>query len=254
MMFLKTGYTALLITLGFAFTTGSLKSQQREEGSSSSGVSISAETDLCSRYYYKGVLLSSGAVLQPAIYLSVENFSAGIWGSFGRNEDRSFRLCETDVYASHEFTISELTFNNKFAVYLYPEAEGYPSTGEYILSCSMSKGRVTAFTEFSLDLISDPGSFVVTHGAVYNKELLPGIELEGGLNISWAGSKYNGINYEIEKAALNCVQADISFMWSMPAGQYLRPHLHYFYTIDKELRQGETGGQFYFGLMAGYNL
>lgn len=250
----KTDCIAVMIILVFTLNTIFLSAQPREENFVSESTLLNAETDICSRYYYKGVALSSGPVLQPGFSLSAGNLTAGVWGSLGRNDGRPFTLCETDIYASYEFSLSSITFNNKLAAYLYPEAEGYPDTGEYILLCSVSNQGITAFSEVSIDLIAYRGAFVVTHGAAYSRSLFPGAELESTLSVSWAGSRYNGVNYGVEKTAMNCAQADLGLIYSMQGGVYLNPHFHYFFTIDKELRGSEKYGVFYFGLKAGYNL
>jgi hypothetical protein len=224
------------------------------ETNSPQNFSLNAEADFCSRYYYKGIALSTGAVFQPGASINVQNFTAGVWSSFSLNRDNIQDLDELDVYMQHDISFDEISISNKLALYLYPGIDDYPTTGEYILNFGVTRGEITGFTEFTVDLVKYPGAFIVTHGISGCRELHSNLQLEASLSFSWAGRKFNSVNYGIDKPAINYMQGDLNITYSFPRGLYLKPHLHYIHTLDKELQETGGKGNFFFGLTAGYTI
>lgn len=232
------------------------------------------ESEFCSKYIFRGIVLEDNYVLQPAVYAVYEvpdkwgNITAGVWFNFsmpknqylpdevtGENNTlkRPFSYNETDLYLIHEFNLKKLSVKNTFAAYLFTEETGYPNTTEYILNLSYPAGQFSLLNEFACDISAYPGAFVFTHGIGWDKEITRELNFSSVLNLIWGGAKYNMINAGIEKALLNSAGIDVSLNYSHNAGFYTKARYQYNKILGSDMTQIYGKDTWYFSLLAGYS-
>lgn len=104
-----------------------------EEGES---ISVSVDATVASRYQWRGLVLSDGAVFQPSIDLAFRGWSLNFWGSMELSDANSYddlgtgrnRITEWNTTLSyvHEFSAGSLTFGVTY--YDYPNTGYHAST------------------------------------------------------------------------------------------------------------------------------
>lgn len=249
-------------------------SQEPEIKKQSSVYYIFTESELCSKYIFRGIVLEDNFVYQPAVYAgygdpgSAGTISAGVWLNFSMPQKRSllneesgeyevqrepFRHNETDLYLMHEVTIKELSIKNTFALYLFTEETGYPNTTEYILNLSYPLGQLNLLSEFSCDVSAYPGAYVFTHGIGWVSELTKELSFSSLVNLVWGGAKYNSVNAGLEKTLLNSAGTEVSLTYTHKGGFYTKMRYQYNRIIGGEIIQSYGYDTWCFGLLAGYN-
>lgn len=98
------------LSLLFLLLTFSLIAFSQEEDSTSNS-SLDLGLDLMSRYYWRGLNLSSSPVFQPTMAYTYKGFTVGSWASFTfAKED----FQEVDIFLSYNKKFFTLTFNDYF--------------------------------------------------------------------------------------------------------------------------------------------
>ncbi|HWA06620.1 MAG TPA: hypothetical protein VG961_08735 [Ignavibacteria bacterium] len=239
-----------------------------------SAIWLYTESELNSKYIFRGIVLEDNYVYQPAVYAGYDGLdkagtiSAGVWLNFSMprrqsllNEEsggyeklrQPFRYNETDLYLMHEINVKKLSVKNTFAVYLFTEETGYPNTTEYILNLSYPAGRFSLLSEFACDISAYPGAYVFTHGIGWDTELTEDLNFSSVVNLIWGGAKYNGVNSGTEKALLNCAGGDFSLTYSHNSGLYAKLRCQYYRMLEDEIVQSNGYDTWCFGLLAGFN-
>lgn len=257
----------LLIPYSFLF------SQEPVSEDQGTAFYIYTESEFCSKYIFRGIVLEDNRVFQPAVYAGytapgkLGTFSAGVWFNFSMSNDQNllneitgeyeiykkpFTYNETDLYLMHEMTFKELSLKNTFAVYLFTEETGYPNTTEYILNTSYPLGQFSLANEFACDISAYPGAFVFTHGLNWENEITDGLCFASGVNLIWGGSKYNSVNAGIKKVLINSLGLDASLTYSHRSGFYTKLRYQYNKIPEDDIRQSYGYDTWFFGLLAGF--
>lgn len=234
---------------------------------------IYTESDICSKYIFRGIVLEDNFVFQPAVYGGYSlpgNFgtiSTGVWVNFsmphkdmlidetsGESEviDEPFRYNETDIYLIHEFYTGKLLIKNTFAAYLFTKNTGYPNTTEYILNLSYPVNKFNLLSEFACDISAYPGAFVFTHGIETEINLSNEFSLNTSLNLVWAGAKYNEVNSGTPKVLMNSAGTDIALIYSHMNGFYTKLRWQYNRMLDEDIRLYNGIDSWFIGFQAGY--
>lgn len=263
--------TAVALFLLFPFTL--LFSQGLDIKEQNPAFWLYTESELCSKYIFRGIVLEDDYVFQPAVYAGYDGFgkagtiSTGVWFNFTMPQKRSlfneeigeyeffrrpFTYNETDIYLMHELTYRKLTVKNTFAVYLFTSETGYPNTTEYIMNLSYPAGPLSLQNEFACDISAYPGAFVFTHGVGWEGAVTPALSLSTAVNLVWAGNRYNGVNAGEETTAINSFGFDASVTYSHNAGFYSRLRYQYNMIPDSRLRQTYGYDTWFISLLGGF--
>ncbi|HEX3036561.1 MAG TPA: TorF family putative porin [Thermodesulfobacteriota bacterium] len=195
------------------------------------------EIDFNSRYVWRGIALSEGAVMQPSVWISAFNFTFYIWGNFILNDEPNqgeFNEIELILYYSREW--GKVTFEPFVVYYVYPNQEDVPSTGEVTLNLYYSFGPFNIFTSHTFDFVEYEGSYFGDAGLSYEHQLSSTLTLEASSSFGWASSEFNSVNIGLSKSAFNFAGGNLSLTYYPKEFLYFRPHIEFSAIVDGELR------------------
>jgi hypothetical protein len=201
-------------------------------------LTIGAETDVQSRYLWRGLAVSKDAVTQSSMWLSSSDFTFTVWGNFvlGREPQRG-RFNEVDLSLSHSRQWGKLTVEPGVQYYSYPNVRQAPGTGEASLTLSYPAGPVSLFTTQALDVARYGGAYFGEAGA--SAEWQPGkrTTVESSVRLGWGSSKFNRVYAGRGRSALNVASADVAVTYQAGAQVYIRPHVTFSTLLDGGLRR-----------------
>ncbi len=223
-------------------------------------VNYSFETDFNSRYVWRGLAASEGAVEQSTAKVTINSLTFYAWGN--RDLDRGLRrgeFNEIDFGASYAREWKKLIVEPAFDYYQYRSPVENPSTGEASLKLSYPAGRFRAFIKHSFDVLSYRGAYFGEAGLAYESRLGDsGVKrkmiVASTVTLGWASAKFNEAYIGASKPALNVAGARVALTWTPNRRLYLRPHFEFSHIADRRLRGHLTSPTIgNFGFAAGVN-
>jgi hypothetical protein len=233
---LFTKFLAMLIIL---IPFGSLAYENPDDSQKGNPiVTYGGELDFNSRYIWRGIPLSKGAVTQPSAWVSAFNFTFSVWGNFVlNNEANQGEFNEVDLILSYSREWKKITVEPLVQFYLYPNQKDAPATGEGSLKLSYPIiGPVSVFTSHTFDIVRYGGSYFGNAGLSYEHEFNSKLSLESSLSLGWGSSKFNDVYLGLSKSALNVAIYDLSLTYYPKKFVYIRPHVELSAIVDGELR------------------
>jgi hypothetical protein len=128
-------------------------------------VSVSGEVDGVSRYVWRTLAYSEGAVVQPSVTLTVGTVELNAWANVDPSLVGSGRLTELDFSVAWNLDLGLIEVIPSVMLYTYPQF-GEANTGEVQLELRRGMpGSLSAFVRHSTDVLDYPGAsftFVAT--------------------------------------------------------------------------------------------
>lgn len=236
-----------------AATEAATGSATGEESTDPNAVTFNFESDLVSRYVFRGVASSGGPVVQSGLYASKRGYTLGLWGNLNATRRRSDRrgFNEFDVTFSKSIERGKTTVEPGLLLYLYPRGEG-PNTGEVSLRLSRRLGKIVVFNNNYVDFKHLAGAYFGDVGVSREYTFNPKLSGEAKLSVGFASAKYNAAFIGPRKNALDVLALDLSMTYALSERFYLRPHLGVTRLLDSELRQSvDDSTLFTAGIAAG---
>lgn len=203
-----------------------------EEAASEGVWSAGGEIDVNSRYVWRGLALSQGAVVQPSFWVSWRDYTFSVWSNGALRGGRGLganRFNEVDVTLSRSLQWKKWTVEPGFQWYLYPHSgSGAPTgvaTGEASLRLSRNVGGSTFYTEHALDVIRYGGAYFALIGVSREHAFRKRLSGTASLGFGFGSSRFNRVNIGARGAAFNVVMLDAALTYALGAGLSLRPHL-----------------------------
>ena len=142
-----------------------------------------AETDLFSKYVWRGQGLSDGVVVQPSVGVEYKNFGFNVWINYDIDEQQHN---ETDVAINYVYAADQLEVDLGYIQYVVHKPEMF-ETGEAYLSLSYDTVLNPSLAIY-YDLDEGDGAFIETN-------LGHSVELSGISSFNIAGTlSYNAKN------------------------------------------------------------
>ena len=168
-------------------------------------VSVSSAFGWESAYVFRGVQLGDES-FQPSIEVAVDDFYAGIWGSFSLNDNSAGVVGgdEVDYYAGYGFAISDsISGDIGVTYYTYSSADSFDNgnTVEIYAGASfdvVAAPSVYAYYDFDLEAFTLEGTIG------HSLELTDGVALDLGAHLGWVDA--DGFDYTYYGAT-----ADLSY-------------------------------------------
>ena len=205
--------------------------------------SYGGEIDFNSRYLWRGIVLSRGAVAQPSAWVSSRDYTLSVWGNIelrrGASDDlpSGRRFNEVDVKFSRTLTRGKWTLEPGFEMYLYPRASDGDSTGEISLRLSRDVGQMTAYSELALDVVRFKGAAYAEIGLSREHAFNPRASGEAAFTLGFGSSRFNRANLDVDSGALNFAALDLSLSYTLNKNLTLRPHATLSTLLPQRLRQ-----------------
>lgn len=210
-----------------------------DSSATESSITIGAEADFNSRYVWRGIPLSKGAVMQPSVWISASDFTLTLWNNFVLDHETNHgQTNEFDFILAYCKEWDNISIEPSINYYWYLNQEEAPSTGELAVKLAYSiNSNIELFTNQYIDVKEYPGAYFGDIGVGYTRDLNSVLTFEGSIGFGWGSSKFNKTYLAVAKNALNVAQGEISLTYHQKNCFYLRPHVAVSTILDNELQQ-----------------
>lgn len=153
-------------------------------------VGVGAESDVSSRFIWRGVAWSRGPVLQPSVSASAIGLTGDVWCNYPL--ERQWRSEPSAVVGSvtRDFAWRALRIEPGFVVYDMPRAARARSTAEASLDVAFALGDLRLATTHALDVGTRPRAYFGTVGVEYEREMAR-FTFTGEADVGWASAELN---------------------------------------------------------------
>jgi hypothetical protein len=197
-----------------------------------------------SKFLWRGLNLSNGSVLQPAISFTQYNFSSIVWGNLDLSEDNrnSGNFTRVDIVLDYSNTLKcadcLVGYSAGLIHYVYPSTEDCNTTEMYV--AATMNGTVAPTLTFFYDIDEVCGWYMnlllkSEWGTLFCPTLCSVVTIETSLSLGWGNSNYNRYYYGLKSARFLDFYANLSFP-TLYKKWYLAPHLSYSYLVDASIR------------------
>jgi len=204
--------------------------------------SAGLETDFTSRYTWRGMAYSTGAVAQPYGWVTAGDFTVALWGNADFHRARQsgaglFNGGDITVGWAHDF--GRWRIEPAFEFWFDRPVVGVfdPATGESSVRISWNAGPMRIFTAHAVDTIRFRGAYYGEAGANFTASR-KGLDFDASLRQAWASKKFNRIYTGVEDRGPTFVGADGSITHRFRRGIYLRAHSEITWMTDAAIRRG----------------
>jgi hypothetical protein len=191
-------------------------------------VEYGLETDITSRYLFRGVAFSEEPVSQIVAFTSFSGVSLYAFGNvLLHREPGQYDFNEVDFGGSYSREIGRLTLEPGFDAYVFriPAPRVPPHTLEGSLKASLALGPLEAFTRQTIDLLFNPGAYYAEAGVSLEREISPSVSLEAVLTLAFASARFNALHLGVPEGGRNHIGLTLSFTYFASERFYLRPHV-----------------------------
>jgi hypothetical protein len=185
------------------------------------------ETDVSSRYLFRGVPFSEEPVNQFTAWTSFSGISFYAWGNvLLRRETGQNDFNELDFGGSYSREFGWLTLEPSFDAYLFrmPAPRTPPHTLEGSLKASCALGPLEAFTRQIVDIVFNPGAYYAEAGVSFARDFSASTSLEAVLTVAWASARFNAAHLGVAEGGRNHIGVTLSLTYFPSERFYLRPH------------------------------
>lgn len=244
-------FAALILTAGLSASPGAGGAAADE---ARSGLSVSAELDIVSRYVWRGVSLSKTGAYQPSVNFSRNGLTANFWFNYGLDRPRRGKFDEMDLALGYESEALGVSVSPGFILYTFTYAPHY---GEAYLKLSGPAAFFRLFTDHYLSMINGgaAGGYYGDAGLGHEKRLAAGSVWTNSALLGWGNARFNSFNYLTAGMAshLNVLILDTAVTFEVRGGASLRPHLTYHRTLPGAVRKaaGSRPDNLVLGIAAG---
>ena len=211
------------------------------------------DTDINTKYVWRGITINDGLVIQPDFWASYGNFSGGLWGNLtAYDRFNTAKGHEVDVYLAYDYTIGKFEINHTAMVYFFPTQDDVPNTGELYTGAGYPINDFKLTTTVAFDFIAYFGSLYFEHGVEYGKALSDKISIGSSALLSWASGKFNGSYFGINQTMFNLFSLDLNMTYNPWGTVFFKPHVQVSRTLDKELIPVIGKFPWFVGLMIGF--
>ena len=206
-------------------------------------VEAGVESDVGSRYLFRGLVFSAGPVTQSKVWVSWGHLQAYGWTNVAMPAAPGARtLDEVDAGASYAIERGGLAAVPALDVYMYrlsvaERASGVPShTVEASLTLSYTRAGTTVSAKQVVDAGSYRGARFAEVGASHTRQLTPRATVEVTALVGWGSRTFNRSYIGPDRAAVALATAGVSFTRRVGRHAYLRPHAEFSIVPDAGLR------------------
>jgi len=220
------------------------------------GLAVSSELDIVSKYVWRGVSLSKAEAYQPSVNLSKDDLSLNAWFNYSVDKPRRSKFNELDLTLSYERDVAGFSVSPGFILYTFTYSPHY---GEAYVKLSHPAAFLKIVTDHYLSMIndSDAGGYYGDAGLGYEKSLANDSLFTSSALLGWGNAKFNSFNYLASgmSSRLNVLILDAEIAFKMRGGARVRPHLTYYDTLSREVRTaaGSEPDNLVFGIAADYD-
>ncbi len=186
------------------------------------------ESDLTSRYMWRGLACSPDAVSQNSFWLGSHGLTASLWSNYDfQAVEGSPSLNELDFGLAYELTVGRVSFEPAIQAYYYPDQAELPWTSEVSVTMSTSVGSFQPFMTHSVDIKEYSGAYFGELGIEYGRSLWSAGEFHALAEVGYGSSKFNEAYLGLAESAFQLYQFEADLTVSLSEKWYMRPHIGY---------------------------
>jgi hypothetical protein len=210
--------------------------QPEPESAPESGLHAGADLDLNSRFLWRGVSLSHGPVLQPAVWASGYGFTATVFANVLLNDEPPQNALSLVIPAiTYSYILDRLKVEP--GVIYYGSTLANESTWEATLDVSW---RVAPWFRLvsnqSLDGGKHAGAYRGSIGVEVERDLSSFI-LKAGADIGWATGTFNQAYFGADTGAIDALEGRLAIQHDLSDHLYFVVHVEASALLDSALRQ-----------------
>ena len=220
------------------------------------GLAVTSELDIVSKYVWRGVSLSKAEAYQPSVNFSKNDITANAWLNYSVDKPRQSKFNELDLTLSYERDMAGLSVSPGFIFYTFTYS---PCYGEAYVKFSRPAAFLKIVTDHYLSMINGgaAGGYYGDAGLGYEKELADDTLFTSSALLGWGNAKFNSFNYLTPgmRGHLNVLILDTAITLKVRGGASVRPHLTYYDTLSGAVRTaaGSKPDNLVFGIAADYD-
>lgn len=200
-------------------------------------IHFGAYNDFYSKYIWRGIILTNGAVFQPGLWVSLQNLSLTVSANINIDKgEKESNLDEVDALLSYGFEFGKFQLEPGVQLYLYPIKGEGPHTAEGYIKLAFQHKRLIIFTNHNIDFWNYKGSYYGEGGIGLENKLSKNISYSTSLKFAWSNRKFNESNYNISKQAMNLVAFSQSLIYHVNPNFSVTPILEIQSILDSDLR------------------
>ena len=209
----------------------------KDDMNSSSHVTSGFESDLASRYIWRGLAFSSGAVTQNSIRFTKWGLTCSMWSSYDFGSKAvNPRLNEFDLGLLYESSFHNFDIQGSMQSYFYPNQPEAPSTGEFSLNLSYCFPLLQPFTTQTFDVKAYRGAYFGELGLQASHHFVERLSADLTVEMGWGSAKFNHAYIGEVGSALDLASCQANLTWSIFKSLYLRPHFCVTTLINQDIR------------------
>jgi len=209
-------------------------------------IGIDVTADLYGKYIWRGQNLNDDHAFQPGISMTIDKFTAGIWGSLDTTDynGESGEFIEYDYYLDYTTSIAEGVDMSAGVIYYYfPGVEDTTEVYAGLAFDAPLSPSVTLYYDMD-EVESTYISFGVGHSVEKIGELsqdMP-IGMEIGASVGWASESYNEFYWGApadDGGAFNDLAVSVAF--PIAIGDWtVAPSVNYVTLLDSDIRKTDA--------------
>ncbi len=213
-----------------------------------SGIPFASGLDInfSSCYFWRGLNLSRGPVLQPAVWFSLGSFSVTPWANFmlGGSGDE-WGWSEFDFTIDYEEEVFGFGINPSVTVFFYPAGYAQSPAAEIGFSLTREIDNWEIASSHYFDIWSGWGAYFGEMGGKLKIPFCPGLDLDCGALAGWGAKKFNELNYNAARWAVDVIHIEVGLSWKPEDVFGLRSFFGMGFIPDQNLRIGADIGPFH---------
>jgi hypothetical protein len=201
-------------------------------------LTVTAEADFNSRYVWRGLAFSDGAVWQPSLAIAYADLSFTVWGNY--DLDGTWpgpRWNETDLTLSYSHSWGRWTLGATVQSYLYPVSLGQPNTAEVALQGGYALGEFELILRQTVDVAAYPGAYYGELAPTWTHDFRTNLTLTANATLAWTTGGFTDAYAQVEAGGFYLVSAEAALKWGWTRNLSLRPHLAVSHLLQDALRQ-----------------
>ncbi len=197
-------------------------------------VSAGVETETNSRYLWRGLIFSDGAVQQSTLWVTITDVTASVWFNHDiKSRSVNWGLNEIDLSLAYSTSLKNLEIEPSLNYFGYPYQDESPGTAEIGLKVGYPVSLIEIFTNHTLDIKEYPRAYYGEVGIAYQVSPSERSSLEISATFGWASTQF-AMAYTGEapdQFQLASLIAGIDYYFSTRF--YARPHIAYSSILTK---------------------
>lgn len=209
------------------------------------GIGFDVTADIYGKYIWRGQNLNDDHAFQPGISMTIDKFTAGIWGSLDMTDynGQSGEFIEYDYYLDYTTTIADgIDLSLGVIYYYFPGGE---DTTEVYWGFAFDLPLSPSVTVYH-DVDEVEGAYVSFGvGHLFDKiaEIAPDVPvgMEIGASVGWGSDSYNTAYWgaPADDGALNDLAVSVAFPITL--GDWtVSPSLNYVTLLDSDIRSTDA--------------